>query len=233
MTLSKGSAGALSYVASAAGALTLAAAGILIAVPAAYAADSTTCTPAAAYDEQVLVTPAVPATPGTPAVTQTVPDQRWSWNPHGDQAGPGGSTPLNDPDHWTANTEQYKDGEPLGVAYQAGTPGNGDWFYWTTKEVVVTPAVPGTPGTPAVYKTVHHDAVTCPATVVTPPVVTPPVVTPPAPAPVAEQPTEHTMPATVQTDGDTTWIPIAAGGLGALAAASLAGAGLLMRGRRS
>jgi len=153
-----------------------------------------------------------------------VPEQRWSWNPHGDQEGPGDSTPLNDPDHWTANTEHYKDGEPLGAAYQAGTPGNGDWFYWTTTTVIDKPAVPGTPGSPAVYNTVHHDAVTCPVTVVTPPVETPPVV---------EAPTQHTVPATVQTDGDTSWIPVAAGGLGVLAAASLAGAGLLMRGRRS
>jgi len=220
-------AGVLRKAAYAAGAMSLAVAGILITVPGASADDAAPCTPMAAYDEQVLVTPEVPATPGTPAVTHTAPVQRWSWNPHGEQDGPGDSTPVNDPDHWTANTEHYKDGEPLGVAYQAGTPGNGDWFYWTTEEVVDTPAVPGTPEIPAVYQTVHHDAVTCPVTVVTPPVVAPPVV---APAP---EPETHTVPATVQTDGDQTAVLVLSGGLGLLAAGALTGAGLLVRSRRN
>jgi hypothetical protein len=215
------SAVALRKAACAAGAMSLAVAGILIMVPAA-SADEGTCTPAAAYDEQVLVTPAVPATPGTPAVTHLAPVQRYSWT--GGPDGPGADD-VPPGENWQANTEHYKDGEPLGTPYQAGTPGNSDWFYWTTEEVVDTPAVPGTPEIPAVYKTVHHDAVTCPVTVVTPPT----EVTPSAPV---EEPT-HTVPTTVQTDGDTSWMSIAAGGLGALAAASLGGAGLLMRGRRS
>jgi len=225
------SAGALRKAAYAAGAVSLAVAGILITVPSAYADDST-CTPAPAWDETVVVTPAVNGTPGSPAVEEVwhwANFQRYSWT--GGPAGPqAGDIPPGE--NWQANTTNYEGAghgtDPINEIFQTGTPGKSDWFYWSADKIIDVeghPAVPPTEGTPAVTKVVHHDAVTCPATVVTPPVVTPPVV---APAPQT-----HTVPATVQTDGDTSWIPIAAGGLGALAAASLAGAGLLMRGRRS
>jgi hypothetical protein len=205
--------------------MSLAVAGILITVPGASAED-TMCTPMAAWDEQVLVTPEVPGTPGTPAVTHTE-YQRYSW-----KGGPDGPAPADIPpsDGWQSNTEAYFPGhsdDPLNTIFQAGTPGNADYFYWAATEVVDTPAVPGTPAVPAVYRTVHHDAVTCPATVVTPPVVEPPVV---APAPVPET---HTVPATVQTDGDQTAVLVLAGSLGLLAAGALTGAGLLARSRRS
>lgn len=213
-------AGVLRKAAYAAGAMSLAVAGILITVPGASADDAAPCTPMAAYDEQVLVTPEVP---GTPAVTHTE-YQRWSW-----KGGPDGPAPADVPpsEGWQQNTEAYFPGhsdDPLNTIFQAGTPGNADYFYWATEEVTDTPAVPGTP---AVYQTVHHDAVTCPVTVVTPPVEAPPVV---APAP---EPETHTVPATVQTDGDQTAVLVLSGGLGLLAAGALTGAGLLARSRRN
>lgn len=227
------SAMALRKAAYAAGAMSLAVAGILITVPAA-SADDGTCTPAPAYDEQVLVTPEVPGTPGSPAVEEVWHwgnFQRYSWT--GGPGGPGaGDIPPGD--NWQANTVSYEGAghgtDPVNEIFQAGTPGKADWFYWSADKIIDVegqPAVPPTEGTPAVYTTVHHDAVTCPVTVVAPPTVTPPT------TPVPAEETTHTIPVTVQTDGATSWIPVAAGGLGALAAASLAGAGLLLRGRRS
>ncbi|MFB7843883.1 hypothetical protein [Microbacterium sp. NPDC056052] len=216
-------AGVLRKATYAAGAMSLAVAGILITVPGASAEDAP-CTPTPASDEQVLVTPAVPATPGTPAVTHTE-YQRWSW-----KGGPDGPAPSDIPpsEGWQENTEAYFPGhsdDPLNTIFQAGTPGNADYFYWATEEVTDTPEVPGTPEIPAVYTTMHHDAVTC--SVVTPPVVTPPVVTPPVVAPET-----HIVPTTVQTDGDQTAVTVLAAGLGVLAAGALTGAGLLIRSRR-
>jgi len=223
MSTNNWGAGVLRKVTYAAGAMSLAVAGILITVPGASAEDAP-CTPMPASDEQVLVTPAVPATPGTPAVTHTE-YQRWSW-----KGGPDGPAPSDIPpsEGWQQNTEAYFPGhsdDPLNTIFQAGTPGNADYFYWATTEVVDTPAVPGTPEIPAVYTTVHHDAVTCP--VVTPPVVEPPVVE----QPVVE-PETHIVPTTVQTDGDQTAVLVLAAGLGVLAAGALTGAGLLIRSRR-
>ncbi|MGB4136892.1 MAG: hypothetical protein WA971_10025 [Microbacterium sp.] len=211
---------ALGRALSATGAASLAVAGILILAPAATADEGTVCTPAAAWDEQVLVSEAIPGTPGTDAVTHTE-YQRYSWTAPGknDGEGPGDSTPLNDPDNWQENTTNYEGAghgtDPVGVAFQQGQ-GNGSWFYWDSWEVVDTPAVPGTPETPAVYETKHHDAVTCPG------VVTPHVT-----------PSNHEVPKKVQTDGDTTGMTLLAGGLGTLGATALAGAGLLTRARRS
>lgn len=221
-------AGALRKATYAAGAMSLVVAGILITVPGASAEDAP-CTPTPASDEQVLVTPAVPATPGTPAVTHTE-YQRWSW-----KGGPDGPAPADIPpsEGWQENTEAYFPGhsdDPLNTIFQAGTPGNADYFYWATTEVVDTPAVPGTPEIPAVYTTVHHDAVTCP--VVTPPVVMPPVVTPSVVEQPEVEPGTHIVPTTVQTDGDQTAVLVLAAGLGVLAAGALTGAGLLIRSRR-
>lgn len=234
MSSNNRSVGPLRKAAYAAGAMSLAVAGILITVPAA-SADDTTCTPSDAWDEQVLVSPEVPGTPGSPAVEEEwhwANFQRYSWT--GGPEGPGdGDVPPGD--NWQANTTNYEGAghgtDPIREIFQAGTPGNADWFYWDAEKIIDVegqPEVPPTEGTPAIYETVHHDAVTCPVTVVTPPAETPTT----TPAPVVEK-TTHTIPATVQTDGDTSWISVAAGGLGAVAAASLAGAGLLMRGRRS
>lgn len=128
--------------------------------------DPSVCVPSEAWDEQVLVTPEVPATPDVPAVTHNE-YQRYSWVGGGqyEDNGPGNSTPATNPGDWQANTTNYEGAghgtDPIGVAFQQGN-GNGSWFFWTKTEVVDTPAVPGTPGSPAVYETVHHPAVECP-----------------------------------------------------------------------
>ena len=227
-------AGVLRKAAYAAGAMSLAVAGILITVPGASADDAAPCTPMAAYDETVVVTPAVPGAPGTPAVEEVWHwgnFQRYSWT-----GGPDGPAPGDVPpgENWQANTTNYEGAghgtDPINQIFQAGTPGKADWFYWSAEKIIDVegqPAVPPTEGTPAVTKTVHHDAVTCPVTVVTPPVVAPPVV---APAP---EPETHTVPATVQTDADQTAVLVLSGGLGLLAAGALTGAGLLARSRRN
>ena len=228
MSTNNWGAGVLRKATYAAGAMSLAVAGILITVPGASAEDAP-CTPMSAWDEQVLVTPAVPATPGTPAVTHTE-YKRWSWKGGPDGPAPSGTPPS---EGWQENTEAYFPGhsdDPLNTIFQAGTPGNADYFYWATKEVTDTPEVPGTPEIPAVYTTVHHDAVTCP--VVTPPVVTPPVVEPPVVEQPVVEPETHIVPTTVQTDGDQTAVLVLAAGLGVLAAGALTGAGLLIRSRR-
>ena len=212
----------------AAGAMSLAVAGILITVPGASAEDAV-CTPMAAWDETVVVSPATPGTPGSPAVEEVshwTNFQRYSWT-----GGPDGPAPGDVPmgENWQANTTDYEGAghgtDPINQIFQTSTPGNANWFYWSADKVIdveAQPAVPPTEGTPEVTQVVHHDATTCPATVVTPPVV--------APAPVPET---HTVPVTVQTDGDQTAVLVLAGSLGLLAAGALTGAGLLARSRRS
>jgi hypothetical protein len=81
-----------------------------------------------------------------PAVveTKTVPGQRWAWNPTGPNLSPGDSTPLTDPERWTANTSNYNGTDPLEEAFQQGAGNQGNnasWFYWTTEtvEVVIEP----------------------------------------------------------------------------------------------
>jgi hypothetical protein len=140
--------------------------GVFVVPAAAQATEGTsTCTPS----------PGTPPTEGTPAVTHDE-YQRYSWTLAGKNAGdgPGDSTPITNPGDWQANTTNYEGAghgtDPIGVAFQEGTPGHGDWFFWTKTTVIDKPAVPGTPGTPPVI---------CPTPTPTP---TPTTTTPPPPA---------------------------------------------------
>ena len=245
MVRSNGSTSVLRRTLSAAGAVSLAVAGVFVTVSAASAEETPTCTPSPAWSEQVLVTPAVPATPGTDAVTH-IEFWRYSWKGGGQQSAEG-TSPQTHPDSWQRNTDNYPGAghgtDPVGVAFQPNDNGNGNWFYWHAEEVTDVPAVPGTPEIPAVYKTVNHEAVECPGEVTPPttPPVTPPTENPepaPKPAPIpsqapAAEPSSHVVPTKVQTDGDSTGTTLLAGGLGVLGAAALSGAGLLARSRRS
>ena len=125
------------------------------------------CTPADAYTETVIVTKAIPATdgkPAVPAVTEEQPGwQRYSWT-----GGPVETAPAFPGDGWQANTASDPHGIGVEGAYDLshGSSGNADWFYLQgiSTTVVVTPevpAVPGKPAVPAVTDTVRHDAVTC------------------------------------------------------------------------
>ena len=105
-------------------------AGSLFAAAPAMAAE---CVPQEAWSETVIdqvFVPAIPEVTGTiehEAVTHIeTAYQRFAWNPKGgdrDRA-PGNSTPLNDPDHWQANTSNYNGDDPIGEAFQRGN-GNG------------------------------------------------------------------------------------------------------------
>jgi LPXTG-motif cell wall-anchored protein len=131
------------------------------------------CVPKAAYTETINH-PEVSHVVHHPAVTETktVADRRHSWNPKGPQNetdGPGpDSTPLTDPDHWTANTAHYNGTDPLGVVFQEGRGNGGDnasWFFWTTKTETVTVKEPydeKVVDKEAYTETIEHPAVTCP-----------------------------------------------------------------------
>lgn len=180
-------------------------AGSLFAAAPAMAAE---CVPQDAWSETVIDqahVPAVPEVTGTvehEAVTHVeTAYQRYSWNPKGGDRDrtPGESTPLNDPDHWQANTSNYKGDDPIGEAFQRGNGNGGNnasWFFWTaietevvdepawTETVVISPAIPEIP---EISHIVEHEAVTCsvePES--TPEVVAPPIETPYS-APVATE----------------------------------------------
>lgn len=198
-------------------AVSMAAAVMVAAALPAAAQSGDPCVPKDAWTETIPAvgepTILVKVTEGTPATepryrivhhpaetTTTTEYQRYSWNPKGqvpeDQTPDvTGSTPLNEPDSWQANTTNYENGhsdDPVNVAFYVSNPngqGNGSWFYWTAEEktVVVKEAwdekvlcKDGTPGTDDVWveepnpdyvpaKVVPHDAVTCPATTEAPP----------------------------------------------------------------
>jgi len=137
----------------------------LFAVAAPASASDSDCVPQDAWTETIpgageptIVVENPDFVPGTPAkyrvvhheaVTRTVTEyQRYSWNPKG-QVAEGetpdvtGSTPLNDADHWNANTQNYLNGhagEPLNEVFAMsddnGQP-DGSWFYWQTTETIV------------------------------------------------------------------------------------------------
>jgi hypothetical protein len=124
----------------------------------------------AAYDEVVhhAAVPAVTRLVHHDAVTETVPDQRYSWNPQGpndESAGtPGWPEPATG--KWTANSSTYRAGDPLGTVFQSGGGNGGDnasWFYWTVKQVETSAAYDETvvdvPAKAAYDETVHHVAV--------------------------------------------------------------------------
>ncbi len=127
-------------------------------------------------------------------VTTTTTYLRYSWNPGGqvpaDQTPDvTGSTPLNTPGDWNANTDNYEGAghgtDPTNIAFYVanGQGNNGSWFYWRTfensqtvpawdEEVLVHAAVPAQ-GEPKIEKVnqsykpaskVDHAAVTCTAT---------------------------------------------------------------------
>ena len=138
----------------------LVAAACLVAAPvAASATDTSTpeCVPSPAWDEQVLVTPAVPAVEEESHLEY----QRYSWT-----GGPIDEAPTEVPpsENWQPNTTNYEGAghgtDPVGEPFQRDNPGKGnaDWFYWTATKVI---DVPGADAIPAVYETVHHEAVTC------------------------------------------------------------------------
>lgn len=154
------------------GALIASAALVLGGAPASATEQYETCTPAAAYTE--IVTPEVPATPGTPAVEavyETVVVEAAGWQRYSWTGGPWESeTPPAFPsDNWQPNVA----GDPHGIGVQGayfvsnGNSGNGDWFYLeatpeVTEQVLVSPYVPAVPGTPAIPAvTIDHPAVVC------------------------------------------------------------------------
>ena len=74
--------------------------------------------------------------------TDTVPDQRYSWNPQGpyDEDTWAPTWPEPSQGKWTANTSTYHAGDPIGVPFQEGKGNQGDnasWFYWSTKAITV------------------------------------------------------------------------------------------------
>lgn len=145
-------------------------------------------------DEPCVPTPAIAATPGTPAVppvTETIPATPSVWqNFSPNEAnrpfeGPP-SHPVDPRGTWNHEGKEIPPGHagPDGV-YQKGN-GNGSWFYrkaGTPEQVIViTPEIPAVPGTPAV------PAVECPEV--------PEVVTPESPAPETPNETEDVVPPT-------------------------------------
>lgn len=121
-----------------------------VAVPASASED---CVPQAAWTETIIDQAAVPA------VTHTE-YQRYSWTKPQNQEADNPQTTPPGPD-WQANTDNYAGAghgtDPIGVAFDTGTPGNGNWFFWTATEVVDTAAVA------EVSHTVEHPEVTCDA----------------------------------------------------------------------
>ncbi|MCL1871565.1 MAG: hypothetical protein FWF90_14305 [Promicromonosporaceae bacterium] len=144
------------------------------------------CVPSDAWTEEIPAQgePTIPNpdyVPGStidhPAVFETRPLQRWSWNPSGNVP-PGqtpdktDSTPLTDSASWTSNTTTWNGSDPLGVAFSvsAASP-TGGWFFWTTQQVQVqapwTEVIPdqGTPTIPnpdyVEASTIDHPAVVC------------------------------------------------------------------------
>lgn len=141
------------------------------------------CVPQDAYTEVVVLTPAVPATPGTPAVpavpgtpavpavTQTIPAVAGFWqnfSPNNQQG------PFIGPPTWPTDLRgtwqgPHTNGGPQQDAqgvFQNGQ-GNGSWFYRqqpvAEQVIIITseiPAVPGTPAIPAVPATPEVPAVT-------------------------------------------------------------------------
>lgn len=149
-------------------AVLLAAGGLAIAAPA--AATEAPCVPVAAWDETVVITPAIAEVPAVPEVLEVshTEYQRYSW-----VGGPIEAAPEDVPpgDNWQANTTNYEGAghgtDPIGEPFQMDNPGQGnaDWFFWTAELVIDTPyqaGIPAIPGVPAVTSIVHHDAVTCP-----------------------------------------------------------------------
>lgn len=96
------------------------------------------------------------AAPCTPSAATTIHHvavshidyQRYSYNPKSDHpdnpndANPA-STPVSDPNHWTANTTNYAGAghgtDPIGSTFVVGKGNdtdNGSWFYWTVTTVI-------------------------------------------------------------------------------------------------
>jgi hypothetical protein len=183
-------------------AITTIAAGSVLTINQAAQASDADCVPADAWTETIIVTEAIPATEGTPAipaVTETITGwQRYSWT-----GGPVETAPAFPGAGWQANVA----GDPHGIGVEGayfvshGGSGKGDWFYLaaTTETVVVSPevpAVPGTPAVPAVTDTVEHAAVVCEDPEVPVDPETPPTETPETPETPTEQPETPDAPTT-------------------------------------
>ncbi|MCL2454875.1 MAG: hypothetical protein FWD18_06180 [Micrococcales bacterium] len=144
----------------------LAAAGVLLALPAfataAYAADDP-CTPKDAWTETIpakgeptIVVDNPDYLPGKAAEYTTVRHkavtemrttyQRYSWVGGGNvNPNETGSTPATHPGDWQANTTDRTghENDPIGEVFNpSGNENSSAWFFWTseTKKVVVTPA---------------------------------------------------------------------------------------------
>lgn len=90
--------------------------------------------------------------PGTDPVYKDWGKQRYSYTPRkgAPKVPPAWSTPLTDSTNWQKNTTNYNGTDPLGVVWVEGQGHSASWFYWTVKQVLVTP------GSDPTYKAIYE-----------------------------------------------------------------------------